>query len=339
LTKLLFISFLAGIVSFVSIDNQWLSSEQHLQISEWPKPVYNFEQNPITEDGFQLGRKLFYDPMLSRDNTISCANCHLQFTGFTHVDHAVSHGIEGRKGTRNSPVLINLAWNSSFHWDGGVNHLDVQAINPIQHPAEMDNSLSNVLEYVNDSKEYRSAFFTVFGDSIATSSSLMRAISQFTVSLVSSNSKYDQYQRGEVDFSNQEKRGLKLFEKHCNSCHTAPLFNSNEYASNGLPIDTAYNDLGRYGISKVGSDSLKFRIPTLRNIEHTYPYMHDGRFKKLREVVQYYAEELDREAPYLSEKLKTEMKLSDNHQKDLIAFLCTLTDRSFLYNRRFGFPN
>ena len=323
----------------VSFNEGWLDDSQRAQIADWPEPIYDFEKNPITENGFQLGRKLFYDPQLSRDNTISCANCHLQYTGFTHVDHAVSHGIEGRKGTRNSPVLINLAWNSSFHWDGGVNHLDVQAINPIQHFTEMDNSLENVLNYVNNLTEYKAAFFTVFGDSIATSKSLMRAISQFTTSLVSSNSRYDQFIRGETDFTNQEKKGLKLFEKHCNSCHTAPLFNSNVFASNGLPIDTIYNDLGRYGITKVGSDSLQFRIPTLRNIEHTYPYMHDGRFKKLREVVHYYAEELDRSNPYLSKKLKSDMKLSDNDQKDLIAFLCTLTDRSFLYNRRYGFPN
>ncbi|MFK7785827.1 MAG: cytochrome-c peroxidase [Crocinitomicaceae bacterium] len=339
MSKILLIALLVGLASFVSFKNDWLESSQRAQISEWPEPIYNFEQNPISEEGFQLGRKLFYDPMLSRDNTISCANCHLQYTGFTHVDHAVSHGIEGRKGTRNSPVLINLAWNSTFHWDGGVNHLDVQAINPIQHETEMDNSLKNVLRYVNGSKTYRSAFFDVFGDSVATSQSLMRAISQFTVSLVSSNSKYDQFLRGEAEFTNQEKKGLKLFQNHCNSCHTAPLFNSNEYASNGLPIDTAFNDVGRYAITKVGSDSLKFRIPTLRNIEHTYPYMHDGRFRKLRDVVKYYAEELDRSTPYLSKQLEMNMKLSANDQKDLIAFLCTLTDRSFLYNRRFGFPN
>lgn len=330
---------MASTISFVSFKNNWLETAQRAQISEWPEPIYNFEQNPISEEGFQLGRKLFYDPMLSRDNTISCANCHLQYTGFTHVDHAVSHGIEGRKGTRNSPVLINLAWNSTFHWDGGVNHLDVQAINPIQHEAEMDNSLENVLQYVNDSKVYRSAFFDVFGDSLATSQSLMRAISQFTVSLVSSNSKYDQFIRGEIEFTNQEKKGLKLFQKHCNSCHIAPLFNSNTYASNGLPIDTSFNDVGRYAITKVGADSLQFRIPTLRNIEHTYPYMHDGRFRKLREVVRYYADELDKSNPYLSDELTNDMKLSANDQKDLIAFLCTLTDRSFLYNRRFGFPN
>lgn len=339
MNKLLFISLIAISGLFASFNEGWLDESQRAQISSWPEPIYNFKENPITEAGFQLGRKLFYDPKLSRDNTISCANCHLQFTGFTHVDHAVSHGIDGRKGTRNSPVLINLAWNSTFHWDGGVNHLDVQAINPIQHFAEMDNTLEKVLNYVNDSKEYRSAFFNVYGDSSATSKSLLRAFSQFTTSLVSSNSKYDQYVRGEIDFSKQEKKGLKLFEKHCNSCHTAPLFNSNAYASNGLSIDTTYNDLGRYGITKSGSDSLQFRIPTLRNIEHTYPYMHDGRYRKLRQVIKYYAEELDRSNPYLSEKLKFDMKLTENDQKDLIAFLCTLTDRTFLYNRKFGFPN
>ncbi len=326
-------------MSFSALDENWLSPSQRAQIDSWPDPLYNFAENPISEDGFQLGRKLFYDPMLSRDQTISCANCHLQYTGFTHVDHAVSHGIEGRKGTRNSPVLINLAWNSSFHWDGGVNHLDVQAINPIEHVAEMDNTLENVLNYVNGNPEYRSAFFRAFGDSMATSKTLLKAFSQFTTSLVSSDSKYDQYIRGEVGFTEQEKNGLRLFDNFCNSCHTAPLFNSNRYASNGLPIDTMYNDVGRYAITKQGSDSLQFRIPTLRNIEHTYPYMHDGRFRKLREVVKHYAEELDRSNPYLSEELKSELKLSENEQKDLIAFLCTLTDRTFLYNRRYSFPN
>ena len=299
LSKILLFAMVTGAFSLVTIKEGWLDDEQRAQISNWPVPVYDFEENPVSEDGFQLGRKLFYDPMLSRDNTISCANCHLQYTGFTHVDHAVSHGIEGRKGTRNSPVLINLAWNSSFHWDGGVNHLDVQAINPIQHAAEMDNSLENVLSYVNGLKDYRSAFYKVFGDSTATSKTLMRAMSQFTASLVSSNSKYDQYLRGETAFSRQELKGLKLFEKHCNSCHTAPLFNSNVFASNGLPIDSVYNDVGRYAITHVGTDSLKFRVPTLRNIEHTYPYMHDGRFRKLREVIEYYAEKLDRSTLYL----------------------------------------
>lgn len=295
----------------------------------WPEPIYKGE---MTYSGVELGKKLFYDPRISRDKTISCASCHLSFTGFTHVDHSVSHGIEGKKGTRNSPVLTNLAWNNSFHWDGGVNHLEVQMINPIQHPAEMDNSMENVIAYLNSVKEYQGMFYNTFGDSIVNSKHMLKAFAQFTASLISKNSNYDKYLKHELKFTKQEKNGLKLFNKNCNSCHSAPLFNSNIYASNGLLIDTAYNDLGRFRITQLGKDSLQFRVPTLRNIEHTYPYMHDGRFKTLREVVEHYTNGIDIENAFLSDELRKKIVLTDNEKKDLIAFLKTLTDREFLYN-------
>lgn len=309
-----------------------LTDPETIHVSEgWPEPVYN---KPITENGFQLGKKLFYDPKLSRDGSTSCANCHLSFTGFTHVDHKVSHGIDDRTGTRNSPVLINLAWNSSFHWDGGVNHLEMQMINPIQHPKEMDNTLENVISYLNSETEYRALFFDAFGDSTATTPNMLRAFGQFTASLISSNAKFDQVMRGEAEFTEQEQKGYKLFQMHCNSCHKAPLFNSNFFSSNGLAIDTAFNDVGRYAITKIGADSLQFRIPTLRNIEFTRPYMHDGRFETLREVLEHYTS-IDTEAPYLSKQLRTKIDLKDTDKKDLIAFLKTLTDKEFLYNPRF----
>ena len=263
----------------------------------------------------------------------------MQYTGFTHVDHNVSHGIEGRKGTRNSPALINLAWNNSFHWDGGVNHLEVQMINPIQHPAEMDNTLENVMGYLNASTNYQEMFYQAFGDSAATSKTMLKAFAQFTASLVSSNSKYDQYIREKITFTAQEKRGLRLFKKHCNACHTAPLFNSNRYGSNGLPVDTAYNDVGRYSITSNPNDSLLFRVPTLRNIAHTYPYMHDGRFKKLKEVIDHYVNGIDTKDQYLSQELRKKIDLDEKEQKDMIAFLLTLTDKEFLYNKRFSFPH
>lgn len=303
----------------------------------WPKPSYNFADNPYSEEGFELGRKLFYDPELSRDQTISCATCHLQYTGFAHVDHNISHGIEGRKGTRNAPALINLIWQSAFHWDGGVNHLDAQAINPLTHPAEMDNTLENVLGYLRSSKEYKTLFQDVFGDSLATSRRLFQAISLYTTSLISSDSKYDQYIRKEIEFTDQEKQGLKLFRAHCSVCHKEPLFQVNGFASNGLPMDTNLRDLGRYAITQLGSDSLQFKIPTLRNIEVTFPYMHDGRFRKLREVLDHYAS-LDLNQDHLSASLKKRIELSPEDKKDLIAFLYTLTDRKFLYNPRFSFP-
>lgn len=305
---------------------------------KWPEPVYNFELNPLSQEGFELGRKLFHDEKLSRDGTISCASCHSQFNAFTHVDHDVSHGIEDRKGTRNSPVLINLAWNFSFHWDGGVNNLEVQPLNPIQHVAEMDNTLENVLAYLNQDDEYRKDFKVVFGDSLITTKHLLKALAQYTVSLVSTNSKYDQYIRGDVEFTAQEKAGLKLFKKHCNSCHTAPLFNTNKFANNGLSINPEFNDVGRYKITELAKDSLQFRVPTLRNIAYSFPYMHDGRMKTLKEVLNHYATGIDRNDKYLSKELRRKMELSDRDQKDIIAFLLTLSDREFLFNKEFGMP-
>lgn len=328
---------LGAVITLFSFRSYTSVSVIHIPES-WPKPVYDFENNPVTEKGFQLGRRLFYDTKLSIDSTISCANCHLQFTGFTHVDHKLSHGIKGRKGTRNSPALINLAWNNSFHWDGGVNHLNAQPINPIQHPAEMGNTLENVLEYLNNSSQYRQWFHETFQDSVVTTKLFLSALTQYTVSLVSANSKYDQYLLGKIGFSDQEKNGLALFQQYCNTCHKAPLFNTNEYLSNGLPIDTRLNDVGRYAITNTPNDSLKFRVPTLRNIERTFPYMHDGRFIKLKDVINYYCDDLDQENRYLDPRLKTPIEMTPNERKDLLAFLYTLTDIEFLFNPRFGFP-
>ncbi len=155
----------------------------------WPKPVYDFSKNPLTEEGFQLGQNLFYDPILSRDTTISCASCHLQNTGFTHIDHSVSHGIEGRTGTRNSLALINLAWSKNFMWDGGVNNLEVQAINPITNPLEMDEKLENVVTKLQQNQKYKTLFAKAFGDDKVNSQRILKALAQFTVMLKSSDSK------------------------------------------------------------------------------------------------------------------------------------------------------
>ncbi|MES2800378.1 MAG: cytochrome c peroxidase [Bacteroidota bacterium] len=307
---------------------------------KWPKPHYNFEKNPITKEGFELGRKLFYDPNLSRDSSISCSSCHLQYTGFTHVDHQLSHGIEGRIGTRNSPALINLAWQKSFHWDGGVNNIEVQGINPITHFAEMDNTLMELLRRISSSPEYKECFKKVYGDKEITTAMIMKALSQFTLSLVSSNSKYDRVQRHEkgIFFTEQEKKGLKIFRKFCVECHREPLFTEHFFASNGLPADSSNFDAGRYAITKNEEDSFLFKIPTLRNVEFTFPYMHDGRFKKLKDVINYYSEGIDPSTRYLSRPLIAPFHFSEYEKKDLLAFLLTLTDKEFLYNKEFSFP-
>jgi cytochrome c peroxidase len=303
----------------------------------FPKPIYDFKNNPLSEEGFELGRKLFYDPILSKDATISCTSCHLQQTGFTHVDHDLSHGIDGKIGIRNSLTLQNLAWSKTFMWDGGVNHLDVQAIAPITSEVEMNETLENVVYKLNQNQEYKDLFQKAFGSNKITGQLTLKAISQFVVSLTTSNSKYDKISRKEEKFTEMEQKGYDLFKQNCASCHTEPLFTNHNFKNNGLPIDTTLNDFGRMKITQNSKDSLLFKVPTLRNIEFTFPYMHDGRFKTLNEVVKHYNHGI-RKSRTLSKELLKPMNLSDNQRVEIIVFLKTLTDKEFLFNPKYGFP-
>ena len=312
-------------------------SEKLIYPKDWPKPVYDFKKNPLSKEKILLGRNLFYDPILSRDNSISCASCHSPYNAFTHVDHNVSHGIEDRLGTRNSPTLMNLAWHSSFMWDGAINHLDMQALAPISHPDEMDEKIENVVYKLNQSPKYKLLFLKAFGDSTATGEKTLKAISQFMLTLISANSKYDLVKQKKAAFTTQEKNGYELFKKHCSSCHQEPLFTNLQFENNGLKIDPKLNDFGRMKVTQNPKDSLKFKVPTLRNIEFSYPYMHDGRFKKLNQVLNHYANEVQ-SSPTLSNQLKKPIQLNSNEKVDIIAFLLTLTDKEFLFNPAHGFP-
>jgi len=305
----------------------------------WPKPKYTFAKNPLTEDGFQLGRNLFYDPILSRDNTISCASCHLQQTGFTHVDHDLSHGIEGRIGTRNSLTIMNMAWNTSFMWDGSVNHLEVQALAPIHNKDEMDETLANIVIKLDTLPKYKTLFYKAFKDSTITGQKILLALTQFVGSLNTYNSKYDKYIRKEKggEFTEQEKSGLKIFRNHCVSCHKEPLFTNDDFKNNGLMLDTTLNDFGRMLVTKKAKDSLKFRVPTLRNIQFTQPYMHDGRFENLQEVISHYTTGVQK-SETLAAELTEKIILNHKEKVDLLVFLRTLTDKEFLFNKRFSFP-
>lgn len=304
---------------------------------KWPKPAYDFTKNPLSAEKVELGCALFYDPILSRDSSVSCASCHSQFTALPHVDHALSHGINDRIGNRNSPALMNLAWQNKFMWDGAVNHLDVQALAPISNHLEMDEKIENVVRKLQRNNLYKRMFNTAFGDSLATGEYTLKAISQFMLTLVSSNAKYDSVMLGKAKFSEQEKKGYGLFKKNCAACHTEPLFTNASFENNGLPVDTTLNDIGRIGITHIPSDSLKFKVPTLRNIEFSQPYMHDGRFKKLQEVLKHYVFGINKSktlSPYLSKPIM----LKPSEQVDIIAFLLTLTDKKFLFDQRFSYP-
>lgn len=305
----------------------------------FPKPVYDFKKNPLTEEGIALGRRLFYDPILSKDNTISCSSCHLSYTAFTHVDHALSHGIGDSIGLRNSPALMNLAWANSFMWDGGVHHLDVQALAPIIDPLEMGEDFANVVNKLQQTTSYPRRFEATFGDSIITGEHLLKALAQFQLTLISANSKYDKVMRKEegIIFTEQEQKGYATFKKHCNVCHREPLFTTGNFANNGLPMDTTLMDYGRMSITQNSADSLQFKVPTLRNIEFSFPYMHDGRFSKLSKVLNHYTKGIQHSST-LAVELKDSLKISHREKVDLTAFLLTLSDKDFLFNKDHAFP-
>jgi len=325
-------------ISFCAIASTHLISDNSVAFpSHFPKPVYDFKKNPLSKDKIELGRVLFFDPILSKDNSISCASCHSSFNSFAHTDHDLSHGIGDSIGTRNAPALFNLAWQSSFMWDGAVNHLDVQALAPITHPKEMGEDLETVVQKLQASKIYPKLFFKAFKDSIITGERVLKSLSQFQLTLISATSKYDKVKEGKEEFSEQELKGYELFKTNCSSCHTEPLFSNYGFANNGLKVDSTLNDYGKWMITKKSSDSLKFKIPSLRNLSYTFPYMHDGRFKKLNQVLNHYSKEII-DNPTLASELKNKISLSSDEKADLIAFLLTLNDKSFVFNPDFQFP-
>lgn len=324
---------LLALVSFRYSEKLWKTP------LSWPEPVYNFKKNPLDSAKVFLGRTLFYDPILSSDSTISCASCHSPYNAFTHVDHALSHGIKDRIGTRNSPVLVNLAWGKSFMWDGAVNHLDMQALAPLENHVEMDENLSHVIQKLNRQEKYKRLFQNAFHSETITGERFLKAVSQFMLTLVSSNSKYDQVIRGEkgVQFSESENKGYALFKEHCASCHTEPLFTNQTFQNNGLAVDSVLQDIGRMKITQKPSDSLKFKVPTLRNIERSAPYMHDGRYRSLQMVLFHYSSDIHA-SETLAPQLKKGISLSEDDKRNMIAFLKTLTDHSFLSNKQFQYP-
>jgi cytochrome c peroxidase len=335
-----FICFLLTVIlySFIDTDPYFLITQQDVVFKKpkgFPKPVYDLEKNKTTPEGFMLGRKLFYDPILSKDSSISCGSCHQQFAAFTQIDHAFSHGVNGLIGKRNAPALQNLIWKDAFMLDGGVNLLNLQPISPITNPLEMNESLATVLTKLQGSKEYIRLFKQVYKDSIITSERLMKSLSQFLALLISADSRYDRYTHGKDTLSKSEKNGLKLFRANCASCHKEPLFTDNSYRNNGLAIHPFLKDSGRLIITGVRTDLLKFKVPTLRNIAVTYPYMHDGRFYNLKQVLNHYTK-LNSSDEGLDPVLKKGIKLNDVEKTDMIAFLKTLTDKNFLKDRRFA---
>jgi cytochrome c peroxidase len=301
----------------------------------FPEPTYHFATNPVTKEGFELGRKLFYDPILSADNTISCGSCHIQSSAFTHHGHVVSHGIADRQGTRNSPPIMNLAWSSSFMWDGGIADLDLQAIAPITNHVEMDETMANVLRKIKGSAIYPSLFSKAFGDAEITGARFLKALSQFMVMCVSSNAKYDSVMRKQAVFTAMESKGYALFVNKCSACHKEPLFTDHSFRNNGL-VPSMVNDEGRSLITQQDADKYLFKVPTLRNLAYTAPYMHDGRLLTLAAVLDHYAEKMNASPtldPLFQKNARPGIPLTEEEKIELLGFLQALNDKTFISDK------
>jgi len=302
---------------------------------DFPEPVYPLAQNPITREKFELGRLLFYSPVLSSDNTVSCATCHAQTHLFADHNIAVSSGVGGLTGTRNAPAVFNMAWQPHFMWDGGVNHLEMFSIAPITNPVEMNETMLNVINKLNASDYWKKQFKAAFGTSQITDQQLFRALTQYMLMIVSDGSHYDKVKRGQAAFTADQQAGYDLFLQKCASCHKEPLFTDYSFRNNGL--DDISADDGRYSITQLESDKGKFKVPTLRNVLLTYPYMHDGRFFTIDQVLEHYSSGVKPNAN-LDPLLQNGIPLTAEERKYLKRFLETLNDYELMSKMELSEP-
>lgn len=308
--------------------------------SNFPAPVYDLKRNPLTIEGVELGRRLFYEPALSRDSTISCGSCHQQEAAFIQAGHDFSHGVDNKHGRRNTLPIFNVLFRKTFFWDGGVHNLDMVPVNPIENPIEMDEQLDRVIYRINSNQAYKSLFRSAFATDTITSIEFLQALSQFMAAMISANSRYDRFVRKEGEQLTQtELEGMAIFREKCSSCHATDLFTDDTFRNNGITDDFRY-DKGREEITLNPADKGKFKVPSLRNIDYTAPYMHNGSLETLEEVLEHYRSGM-KDNPTLDSIFrkragKPGINLSDDEVKKLVSFLKTLSDKEFIQDKRFS---
>ncbi|RIY08276.1 cytochrome-c peroxidase [Hymenobacter rubripertinctus] len=313
--------------------------------------------NPLTEEGVALGRQLFYEVRLSGNGTQSCGSCHQQSRAFTD-GRARALGAEGQQHGRNTMSLANVLWEKTLTWDGAAASLEQQARRPLENPVEMHQLLATGVQRLQQTDRYPPLFQQAFGSSTITETNVLRALAQFERTLISANSPYDHYIRKEGSLTPTERAGARLFSDHpgevsglfirggaCHHCHSSEngLFSSPDFFNNGL--DRTFADPGRAGVTGQALDRGRFKAPTLRNIAQTAPYMHDGRFKTLEEVLDHYNEHVQTTSPGIDPNVLlsntpngTRLNLTAQEKTQLLAFLHTLTDSTFLTDKRFANP-
>ena len=323
-----------------------------MHIGDFPPPAIASD-NQLTQQGVQLGRMLFYEKKLSKDGSMSCASCHRQQHAFSDTNQ-FSIGVDGFPGGRQAMASFNMAWNNNeFFWDGRAHLLRDQSLLPIQDSLEMAETLPNAIAKLESDQKYKDQFMRAFGSTEITSEKMSLAMEQFMNSITSVDSKYDKYLRGEATLTDSEERGRKLYfleynqffpdssGADCAHCHTPRNFENNQYMNNGLETDASLTDIGREKVTGLASDRGKMKVPSLRNIELTTPYMHDGQFTTLEEVVDHYNTGLKTSStldPALQQTMATGLMLDTQEKADLVAFLKTFTDEVMLTKSEYSDP-
>jgi len=296
--------------------------------------------NPTTVQGVALGRRLYYDPILSGDSTQSCAGCHRYGRAFSDAD-AFSFGIDGMAGTRNAPALVNPGWLPFAFWDGRVTSLEDQARVPVADPIEMHADWGDVVARLQRHPSYPDMFGRAFGTSTVTQDLVVRAIAQFERTMVSSSSRFDRYNRNEIDLTPMEKAGQALFFSEvgdCFHCHGNVLGTDNRFHNVGA--DPANADPGRAAVTGQPQDAGLFKTPTLRNVAFTAPYFHNARYNTLREVIEHYNNGVSG-VPNLDPLIRPAgvgLGMRSGQIDTLLAFVLTLSDSSFLADTSLGPP-
>lgn len=303
-------------------------------------PMPEPETNRFRSEAIALGRRLFYEPMLSANGKVSCATCHAQHLGFSDGVALATTGVSGKPAFRNSPALINLAWaKNGLFWDGGAKNLESQIMGPLHNEDEMGQAIGVSADKLRAVSSYRDAFAAAFGDRAVSPGNILHALAQFVRTLVSFNSKYDRVLKQEAELNASQENGRNLFMRKCGACHGGVLMTDDGFHNNG--IDTVYpairegQPMGRFRITRKNEDIGKFRTPTLRNIEVTKPYMHDGRFATLEAVIEHYSSGIKKSATLDAKLPAGGFRFSEEQKKDLKQFMLTLTDEEFLRRKEF----
>lgn len=299
--------------------------------------------NKLTVEKVKLGKMLFYEKKLSNDLSMACADCHKQEDAFTDI-RKFSIGTAGKPGARQAMAIFNMGWHrAGFFWDGRAPMLRDQALLPIQDPLEMNETLENVVNKLKGEQTYLDQFKRAFGSDEITSDKMGLAMEQFMLTILSFNSKYDRVEAGKASYTASEQRGKDLFFKEyneffpqnsgadCAHCHGGPNFENGRFMNNGLDEDSEFTDYGLEKVTGLKTDRAKFKVTSLRNIELTPPYMHDGRFATLEEVVDHYNSGIDSSSTLdraLLATKRTGLRLTAQDKADLVAFLKTLTDNN-----------